>query len=338
MNTLSIESIPLRTIYELTHRPGLQQAIRVAYHARMLADLRDFAATTEDLLGLPAECSRVLESLDGARLSPGLAHVHAEFSLLIGDQVYPEQLAAVYQELDEVLREPVAAGLTVHSFTQDNLFHRRFRQFALEQEARSAEFDDPAHRVPAAIAPIPGAEFSRLREIIESVLATLKVAAPVAHDDITELVSDIGVFRGRPVRGASAPAFFGCVLVREADEDIAPWIWFADHLTHEAAHHRLYTAIVDDPLVVDDRTVTSPVRKDPRPLSGVVHALYVETKLIDTFRRLQSADVPVSQAELADKLAEFTLLHQQCVEVISEHRDALTQGGRDLLDYCATAV
>jgi HEXXH motif-containing protein len=293
---------------------------------------------TEEILGIQPSASQVLRGLDGARLSPGLSYVHAEFSLLIGDEVSPEQLAAVYRELDEVLRESSSIGLAIRSFTSGNLFHRRFRQFALEQEALSAEFDDPAERTGAAVDPVDDAEFIEYRDIIESVLQTLKVAAPVAYDDITQLVSDVGVFRGKPVRGASAPAFFGCVLVREPDEDIAPWIWFCDHLTHEAAHHRLYTAIVDDPLVLDDRTVTSPVRKDPRPLSGVLHALFVETKLVDTFRRLLTTEVPVGKGELSDKLAEFSMLHQQCVDVISPHRDALTSGGRDLLDYCISAV
>jgi HEXXH motif-containing protein len=313
----------------------VQITLRRNYHSRILADLCDYAATADRILG--GETAAGLEHLQGVRLSPGIAYAHARFSELVGHSVDVTDLNNVRLVLEQALDEPVAHQFTVSSFAPSTWWHGEFRRILVRQE-EAAEVHDGEQRAdnPVTLEPVSQFALPAIRQTISSVLDTLQKVCPGAHADVTQLIADLVLFRGRPVGGASAPAFFGCVLVNEPAAGTDPWIWFAEQLMHEAAHTRLFTMIVDDPLVLDDRIVASPVRTDPRPLSGVVHALYVEARLAEAFARLAEADVPAARADVAKKLAEVRDTHEQCVAVVAKNDDALTPGGKSLLNYCRT--
>lgn len=342
----------LSSILGQSENQTTQAQLRGLYHERLLGDLDAFAQGLETALERDLASVRAqLAALRGKRLSPALAYAHVGLAELadLPQPIEADQLTGALEKLETALEQPTREKFTVGTLTGAEAWERAFVGFCLaEGRAVAGHYPDPEQLATAEALPKDALE--RYQRTIASVLDALRRFAPSAARDIEEFISDLRVFRGRRLRGASAPSYFGAVLIREPDtadghRDGAPgastddeaWLWFADHLTHEAAHHRLYLACADDPLVTENVLVTSPVRNDPRPLSGVVHALWVETRLVTTFRNLYANRHALPLAEhdaLRARLDEFEHTHHSCHATVAASRAHLTMTGLSILEQC----
>jgi uncharacterized protein len=97
----------------------------------------------------------------------------------------------------------------------------------------------------------------------------------------------------------SAPGALYC-SVRRSDGLISA-LDLADSLVHEHRHQKLYLLDRYVPVVLRDRPlVASPWRDDPRPPSGLLHAVFVFVELLDFWRFVGGADAD-SDAQRRDE-------------------------------------
>jgi HEXXH motif-containing protein len=113
----------------------------------------------------------------------------------------------------------------------------------------------------------------------------------------------------------------------------------AEGLTHEAAHGLLFGYTLGAPLVDNDASerFASPLREDPRPMDGIVHATYVLARMHYCIERLLASQI-LSAAE-RDRLEAAKLRRRadylQGMEIVSAHA-RFTAVGRALFEGAQT--
>ena len=121
-------------------------------------------------------------------------------------------------------------------------------------------------------------------------------------------------------------------------------IGHAEHITHEGVHVRMHAASVAEPFLVTPRDqavlVKTPLRDDPRPLNGLFQQFVVVSRCRILFdRMLASEALHADEREPAqtrrEQLAQDTA---RAAAVLSDHREALTDRGREVLDEAEVAA
>lgn len=109
---------------------------------------------------------------------------------------------------------------------------------------------------------------------------------PELYDEVCVLTDHFTLIRGEPFIGGSAISCLGVSFFKLLPE----WsdVCFADHIIHEAAHQRLHVEFEVEPALANGAFVgpASPIRRDPRPLHGVLHATFVFLRLSRFFERV----------------------------------------------------
>jgi hypothetical protein len=111
--------------------------------------------------------------------------------------------------------------------------------------------------------------------------------SPEVFKDIFTLMDYITIVTGGRYVGSSDIFYHGSSVFNPDDK----WsdITFADHLIHEGAHLKLNAINELTPLLYNPFSyeAKSPIRKDPRPLYGVLHSTFVFLELVLFFELLQ---------------------------------------------------
>jgi hypothetical protein len=116
----------------------------------------------------------------------------------------------------------------------------------------------------------------------------------------------------------------------------APIILTTESIVHETAHQMLYAIDETDGLVLDtDTRLLTPLRTDPRPISGLLHQTWVLWHLIRLYRTIIDVDHPSVIAN-RDKVRKRLDRHNQDyiagLNVIFTHKHMLTQHGIRLVE------
>jgi HEXXH motif-containing protein len=102
---------------------------------------------------------------------------------------------------------------------------------------------------------------------------------PELHEEVCSLTDHFTLIQGEPFIGGSAISCLGVSFFKLRPE----WsdVCFADHIVHEAAHQRLHVEFETEPALANGGFFgsASPIRRDPRPLYGVLHATFVFMRL-----------------------------------------------------------
>ncbi|MFE5595616.1 aKG-HExxH-type peptide beta-hydroxylase [Streptomyces sp. NPDC056549] len=110
-------------------------------------------------------------------------------------------------------------------------------------------------------------------------LDLIKNCWPDLYEETCALTDHFTLIRGTPFIGGSAIGCLGVSFFKLLPE----WsdICFADHIVHEAAHQRLHVEFELEPALANGGFFgsASPIRRDPRPLYGVLHATFVFMRL-----------------------------------------------------------
>ena len=132
---------------------------------------------------------------------------------------------------------------------------------------------------------IPGPEtFSLCKREVEEGLSLLQLADPHWHDEIRNLLPMVVAGSGpldtaNMFNGASTFFFWGGCLVN-AQVRRSP-VSIIDLLVHESSHLLLFGLSADGALLSNggEERYTSPLRADPRPIDGILHAVFVATRV-----------------------------------------------------------
>ena len=145
---------------------------------------------------------------------------------------------------------------------------------------------------------------------IDAAFALLDRGFPEMAAEIRELLREIVIAAGPEdpnaltFDGASSYMLWGAILLNARGQKNV--IDTAQALAHESGHNLLFGFCTDGSLVenTDEELFSSPLRKDPRPMDGVVHATYVVARMHQTLSRLLDAGV-VDASEMDAALADL---------------------------------
>lgn len=142
--------------------------------------------------------------------------------------------------------------------------------------------------------------------------------------------------------GASAFAAWGAILVNPSaqPDDLA----LALTLIHESSHLKLFTAYLDDEIVLNDmdETYSSPLRVEPRPMNGIYHAAFVLARMVCFLKDLRQsgrAEVVLGESSAClDQTLQVTASRfWESFDVIRRH-GKLTQTGQSIINEAAAGV
>jgi HEXXH motif-containing protein len=201
----------------------------------------------------------------------------------------------------------------------------RYRRLFLDDPLLAAEPD------PALLA--------NTKNRIESAFALLEGHFPGMAAEIRELLREIVIAAGPndpnaiTFDGASSYMLWGATLLNARGQKSV--LDTAQALAHESGHNLLFGYCASGPLVenADEELFPSPLRKDLRPMDGIVHATYVVARMHQTLERLVSADVlseSQTQAALADLDAHVR--NFEAGDAVIRQSGRLTALGAEVID------
>lgn len=249
-----------------------------------------------DPLGVDATAARQLTSrVRSHRQSPNLFGTYYELVLAIEN----DDLEEARRQAEELLTQPTVCGTRVAAI-----------------ESRST---DEAARYRRLLGPDPDLVqqpdpplLSRTQERINSAFQLLDRGFPEMAAEIRELLRDIVIAAG-PANpkaltfdGASSYMLWGAILLNARGQKAI--IDTAQALAHESGHNLLFGFCASNSLVenADEELFSSPLRTDPRPMDGIVHATYVVARMHQTVSRLLEAGV-LEQSEETVALADLEM-------------------------------
>ncbi len=172
---------------------------------------------------------------------------------------------------------------------------------------------------------------------------------PEGAAEVRETVAEIALLDGEAIDGFTDFTVHGAILVNRARltagaAGLPGSVRFAEALVHEGTHTRCNAAALTDPFLLPDQPqgpgvsdrdllVATPLRADPRPLTGLFQQTVVLARSVLLYRRL------VGLGEVVDARRE-TLVSSahQAVATLGAHADKLTAHGNRLLAECAGAL
>ena len=141
--------------------------------------------------------------------------------------------------------------------------------------------DDP--EVPLDLAPADPAAMAEATRTLAETMGLIAAADPELSGELAALVREV-VFaanagNGPDFGGATTFYLWGASVLNI--EGAADPLALAEALVHEAAHTRLLGDSLGRPLATNpaEERYASPLRPDPRPMEGIVHANYVVARL-----------------------------------------------------------
>jgi len=175
------------------------------------------------------------------------------------------------------------------------------------QTARYRRLVDDDQEVGKALRTIPQAEFAHASQRVSDAVALLDAGAPELAGELRTLVHEIVVVDkpGDWPFGASSFQLWGALFLKPKPQ--AGRVEIAEQLAHECAHALLFGFGMGKPLVENEpeELYPSPLRSDPRPMDGVVHATYVIARMYYTASRLlESGLITAEEAREARSGAE----------------------------------
>lgn len=207
--------------------------------------------------------------------------------------------------------------------------------------------DDP--EVPVSLHGLDPGEFAAGVAGVEGALALLGETAPDIAGEIAAFASEIVLARNSdaPVQPGLPPEpvfasgtsvyLWGAIFL---DPVGVGRIGIAEMLVHEGAHC-LLTALSNAEVLSanpKDARYSSPLRKDPRPMEGIIHAAYVLGRMIQGLERIATSPslTAAERLDVATRRRDSVELFRQGVETIEAHA-VLTPIGRRALEGCLAA-
>ena len=194
-----------------------------------------------------------------------------------------------------------------------------------------------------ALVPAPDNEINRATVHINTALSALKSNAPVWCQELLLLGNQIyfasskntgaGQFSGAAVFDA-----FGAVLLNPALINDPSSALMA--LVHESSHQQMFMFHLNDPILLNDATAAyaSPLRKEPRPMEGIFHALWVSARMVVAAEAVINVENPPPWSDqLVQKQSNARTAFLDCAKTVAKHAE-LTELGQTLYSDAQEAI
>ncbi|MGW0395571.1 aKG-HExxH-type peptide beta-hydroxylase [Streptomyces sp. NPDC003042] len=218
--------------------------------------------------------------------------------------------------------------------------------------ARALKAVPPAARgdgqpVTVEVAAWRGAE----REVLAEAVRLLTRVWPESAAETRETVTEVALLEGDAIDGFTDFTVHGAVLINRtrlttSAAGLPAAVRCAEALVHEGAHTRCNAAALTRPFLLPDPSnaaehpdrpgdllVATPLRADPRPLTGLFQQTVVLARSVLFYRRLGALG-PQTDAR-RDRLVGSA---HQAVTTLTAHAGRLTPHGRQVLAECAAVL
>jgi HEXXH motif-containing protein len=182
------------------------------------------------------------------------------------------------------------------------------RDLGTDQAERYARLVDDDPDRPIYIQPV--ADKGAASATVTAALDLIDASAPDLAEEIRALTREIVMVEpdlnpdtGRPSSFDGASTFYLWGALFTTIDGKSP-VDVAQTLAHETGHLLLFGSMLGRPLVenADDERYDSPLRRDSRPMEGVVHAAYVMARMHYVLAAIvRSGAIPPDQLEAAEK-------------------------------------
>lgn len=136
------------------------------------------------------------------------------------------------------------------------------------------------------------ADMIETKNTLEFCISKLKLSDKNHFDEIETVLNDIVVIDSNGVNASSYLNLLGLFFIRIYDNENEHWSRLVEHIVHESAHNLLYHVWYQEAIITDDEgSYYTPFRLDYRPISGVVHAMFVLARTIYAFDALINTDL-----------------------------------------------
>jgi len=180
------------------------------------------------------------------------------------------------------------------------------------------------------------------QSLIFQAVDLLKAAAPDWYHEfilladqllLAESSSDTHWFVGAAVFDA-----FGAVLLNPAALTDLPSTVMA--LIHESSHQQMFLYHLDDPIVLNpaEEGYPSPLRKEPRPMEGIFHAMWVSARMALAANALLTHNAAAEwHQDLTQQKLQAIGAFRDCEATVAAHGD-LCEFGKTLFENARSAV
>ena len=256
-----------------TDSRSLDQAIRCALAASLKTVYGQLAADDG------ARLAPVLDKIEAGPVRPGVFGLYAD----LVESVLSDNDTARGTLIRNLLGLDLAGdGIRILTLTDAHLGTGQ-----AERYARLVD-DDPDR--PYSLLPLDD-QFQDAQARVSAALDLLDEGVPELAEETRGVVREIVLLRDGgetehgSFDGASTFYLWGALLLNVAD---ATRLDLAQQIAHEAGHLLLFGLMMGQPLTENDleERYMSPLRRDARPMEGVVHAAYVLARMSYTLARL----------------------------------------------------
>ncbi|WP_329073143.1 aKG-HExxH-type peptide beta-hydroxylase [Streptomyces sp. NBC_01429] len=196
---------------------------------------------------------------------------------------------------------------------------------------------------------------------------------PEMVGELSETVAEVALLDGDAIDGFTDFTVHGVVLLHRdrlttSASGLPGPVRCAEALVHEGTHNRCNAAAVAEPFLLPDPAdggatgadggsagsggtgaaapgalrVTTPLRADPRPLSGLFQQTVVLARGVLLYRRLAAPAMlrmpGTAERAVTAREARLTASARQAVDTLTAHSGALTDSGLALLGECAAVT
>ncbi|WP_327174501.1 HEXXH motif-containing putative peptide modification protein [Streptomyces sp. NBC_01335] len=200
------------------------------------------------------------------------------------------------------------------------------------------------------------------RDVLVEALEVLDTVWPQSADETRETVAEVALLDGDAIDGYTDFTIHGAVLLNRSRlavgrDGLPGVVRCAEALVHEGTHTRCNAAASRRPFLVPaggpegaprgaggtEILVATPLRADPRPLTGLFQQVVVLARSVEFYRRLVAGGSAGSGSwdGASAAGARRALLRKgglQAVATLSVHAGALTEEGVRVLDECAVIL
>ncbi|GJE13282.1 hypothetical protein FOHLNKBM_4345 [Methylobacterium longum] len=194
---------------------------------------------------------------------------------------------------------------------------------------------------PLGLRPVEPAEVHRIRGLVAEARGLLTEADLTLLDEIDTLGHQIVLATNASggFGGAATVFLWGAVVLNPAR--VPDRVTLVEGLAHETAHALLFGMTLGADLTTNDpiERYASPLRRDPRPIEGIVHATYVLARMNHALMALRGAKSLDDRERvlIANKLAHNRASYEAGLGVVLAH-GRFTPDGEAIFDACREAM
>lgn len=254
--------------------------------AHLATSLRYIIAEAQGHIAIPTAMDDFFARLAAGPVSPAVFGIYCDLVLALDDNELGEA--------ERLLREIVDTPDPTAALSVIDLGDPRYDRAS--NRIRRLVDTDPA--TPVSIFPPAAAAAATARALIAKALSLLDAGNPALAAEIRGLLREIVLAAGTSAKpdaihfeGVSSFLLWGAVVLDPGASKTA--LDMVQTLAHESGHNLLFALSADGPLHETPSTelYPSPLRSDPRPMDGIVHATYVTARMHQSVLRLLDAGV-----------------------------------------------